>query len=184
MIYHSVLVCVLNVIELLRVRGIDQTPTHPLAPPASCSTLRIVFCLHLSVTLFYMRLCVDRSPPSISVCFIFISLLSLPSFTPLSLLSLTEREIININVSLLFSPSFTFLSFFYYRSLFCSTIYTSLWVFIPHHCFHSTFPPSVSSLSLSLFSLFSALCSCSVFIYNCSVDNSLLCLQPYSHLSD
>lgn len=124
-----------------------------------------------------------HSPPSISACFIFISLLSsLPS--PL-FLSLSERLL--ILMCLFFTPSLFPLFYFFYLSFTTDlfsvlpTIYT-LWVFIPHHPFHSTFSPSVS-ISLPLF-LRPALCSCSVFIYYCSVDNSLLCLQPYSHLSD
>lgn len=135
-----------------------------------------------------MRRCVVIPPPSISACFIFISLLSpLPSLS--LFLSLSKRLL--ILMCLYFAPSLFSLSTFYlsfttYLFSPLPTIYTSLWVFIPHHPFHSTFPPSVSisiSFFLSLF-LRPTLCSCSVFIYYCSVDNSLLCLQPYSHLSD
>lgn len=172
--------------------------THPPSPPtlsiyiSTCFIFIPPYCLlppslRLSLSVLYASLCC-RSPPSISVCFIFISLLSLPPFSPLSL-SLTEREIININVSLFFSPSLSSLFHFFYLSF--TTDLFSAPLFIPLSGSLSliiafTQPSLHLSPSLSLFflSLFSALCSCSVFIYYCSVDNSLLCLQPYSHLSD
>lgn len=79
MIYHSVLVCVLNVIELLRVRGIDQTPTHPLArpalslstsPPVSYSTLRIVFAsISPSLCFICASVLIVPLPPSLSVLY-------------------------------------------------------------------------------------------------------------------
>lgn len=186
------------------VLGIDQTPPpsppspiHPLlplslstSPPVSYSSLRIVFCLHLSVSLslFYMRLCVVVPlPPSLSVLYSSLYWASLPSPLFLSL-SLSERLLILMCLSSSLPPYLPSSTFFY---LSFTTDLFSAPLFIPLSGSLSliiafTQPSLHLSPSLSLFflSLFSALCSCSVFIYYCSVDNSLLCLQPYSHLSD
>lgn len=183
---------------------IKLTPPPPLPHPSTLSSHSLSLHLHL----FHIHpsvLSFASISPSLSLCFICVSVLSFPSLhlclfyihlsiEPPSLLpsfslSLTEREIININVSLFFSPSLSSLFHFFYLSF--TTDLFSAPLFIPLSGSLSliiafTQPSLHLSPSLSLFflSLFSALCSCSVFIYYCSVDNSLLCLQPYSHLSD
>lgn len=171
---------------------IDQhTHTPPLLP------LRRNLSLPLYLHLFHIHpLVLSLASISPSLCFICVSVLSFPSLhLPLFYIHLSIEPPLRLLIlmCLFFSPSLFSLFHFFFLSfttdLFSAlpTIYTSLWVFIPHHPFHSTFPPSVSiSISFLSPSLSPArsLCSCSVFIYYCSVDNSLLCLQPYSHLSD
>ena len=136
-----------NVIELLRTRYWSDSPPpiQPLlplslstSPPVSYSSLRIVFLppsLHRSSVLYASSCVVIPLPPSLSVLNSSLYWASPPS--PL-FLSLTEREIININVSLLLLSLFP-LPLFFVSYPFTTDLFSAL---------PSLFIPLSGSLSL------------------------------------
>lgn len=170
MIYHGVLVCVLMSLNHC-VGIIDQSPPPPLSSlyisPVSYSSPCIVFLPPSPAALCFICISV-LSFPSLHLCLFYIHLSIEPSLLPS--FSLTEREIININVSVLlllpplslfiFPPSL----FFVFLLLLISSshyLYLSLGLYpssslslnLPSICLHSLSLSFPATGSLQLFSI-------------------------------
>lgn len=171
------------------VLGIDQTPppsltslTHPPSPPtlslyiSTCFIFIPPYCLlppslRLSLSVLYASLCC-RSPPSVSVCFIFISLLSLPPFSPLSLsLSLSERLLILMCLSSSLPPYLPSSTFFF-------TFLLLLISFLLHYLYLSLglYPSSLLSLNLPSICLH-------LYLFSSSLSSPLSAAVQYSSIT-